>query len=154
MASQHSLLNNGDCGSGSKLTKTMSDHSNTGPPTKLEISGDSKSCSDGFTLGKLINEGKTKIVYDINSEIPGSCLLVSKDIITAHNAAMKNFMEGKAVYSTATNAVVMKILNDFGVKTAFIKTVNDKTFLAKKCDMIPIEWVARRVATGSFLKRN
>ena len=129
MASKRLVANNGDCGPGSKLAKTMTDHSNAGPPTKFEISGDSKSCNDAFTLGKVINEGKTKIVYDINSEIPGRCLMVSKDIITAHNAAMKNVMEGKAAYSTSTNAVVMKILNDFGVKTAFIKTVRKVSFI-------------------------
>jgi phosphoribosylaminoimidazole carboxylase/phosphoribosylaminoimidazole-succinocarboxamide synthase len=45
-------------------------------------------------------------------------------------------------------------LNTVGLKTHFIKRASETAFIAKKCDMIPIEWVTRRVATGSFLKRN
>lgn len=46
------------------------------------------------------------------------------------------------------------MLNEAGIKTAFIEVVNDTTFIAQKCEMVPIEWVTRRLATGSFLKRH
>lgn len=63
-------------------------------------------------------------------------------------------MEGKAAISNQTNAKVFELLNRAGVRTAFIKLASDKAFLARKCEMVPIEWVTRRLATGSFLKRN
>lgn len=65
-------------------------------------------------------------------------------------------MEGKAEISNATNAKVFQLLNEAGINTAFVKVdeKNSKGFISRKCAMVPIEWVTRRVATGSFLKRN
>ena len=41
-----------------------------------------------------------------------------------------------------------------GVKNHFVQQLSEREFLTQRCDMIPIEWVTRRIATGSFLKRN
>ncbi|XP_044273852.1 multifunctional protein ADE2 isoform X1 [Varanus komodoensis] len=104
-------------------------------------------------LGKKINEGKTKEVYDLPN-LPGCVLLQSKDQITAGNAARKDRMEGKAAISNTTTSCVFQLLQEAGIKTAFMRKHSDTAFIAAHCEMIPIEWVCRRIATGSFLKRN
>jgi len=104
-------------------------------------------------LGKKIYEGKTKQVFDL-PELPDHVLLLNKDRITAGDGARAHDLEGKAEISNQTNAKVFGILNAAGVKTGFVKPASERAFIAKKCDMVPIEWVARRLATGSFLKRN
>lgn len=105
----------------------------------------------GYKLGKVLNEGKTKQIYEI-SDNPGHVLLLNKDRISAHNGKIIHDMEGKAEISNKTNAKVFELLNKAGVKTAFVKLASDKAFIARACDMVPIEWVTRRLATGSYLK--
>ncbi|XP_071035548.1 bifunctional phosphoribosylaminoimidazole carboxylase/phosphoribosylaminoimidazole succinocarboxamide synthetase isoform X2 [Parasteatoda tepidariorum] len=104
-------------------------------------------------VGDLIIEGKTKQIFNILNE-PDNVLMISKDRITAGDGAKAHDMEGKSVISTATTAMIFKYLNEIGIKTHFINQHDEKSLVAKKCSMIPIEWVARRHATGSFLRRN
>ncbi|XP_069600540.1 bifunctional phosphoribosylaminoimidazole carboxylase/phosphoribosylaminoimidazole succinocarboxamide synthetase isoform X1 [Ranitomeya imitator] len=113
---------------------------------KMESSGE-------LRLGKKLNEGKTKEVYELLDH-PGCVLMQSKDQITAGNAARKDHMEGKASISNKTTSYIFKLLQEAGIKTAFVKKCSVTGFIATHCEMIPIEWVCRRIATGSFLKRN
>ncbi|XP_043762616.1 multifunctional protein ADE2 isoform X1 [Cervus elaphus] len=104
-------------------------------------------------IGKKLYEGKTKEVYEL-LDSPGKVLLQSKDQITAGNAARKNHLEGKAAISNKITSCIFQLLQEAGIKTAFTRKCGETAFVAPKCEMIPIEWVCRRIATGSFLKRN
>ncbi|KAK3741655.1 hypothetical protein RRG08_011038 [Elysia crispata] len=109
--------------------------------------------ADYSKLGAKVIEGKTKIVYDLVDH-PGKVLIESKDRITAGNNARAHDMEGKAKISTSTANSVFELLNNAGIKTHWLHQHGDRSYIAYKCHMIPIEWVTRRIATGSFLKRN
>ncbi|KAJ3598946.1 hypothetical protein NHX12_032909 [Muraenolepis orangiensis] len=104
-------------------------------------------------IGQKLNEGKTKEIFELVDQ-PGLVLVQSKDQITAGNAVRKDQMEGKAAIANKTTSCVFKLLQESGIKTAFVKQHSDTAFVATRCEMVPIEWVCRRVATGSFLKRN
>lgn len=107
----------------------------------------------GYTLGPIIIEGKTKQVFELPDH-PELCLLQNKDRITAGDGVKSHELIGKAAISNATNGKVFEILREAGLDTAYVKAITDTAFLSKKCAMIPIECVTRRIATGSYLKRN
>lgn len=102
---------------------------------------------------KLIAEGKTKEIYavDNNDQL---VLIRSKNRITAFNAQRTNQIEGKGVIANETTSNVFEYLNALGFETHFVRRAKENEFIAFCCEMVPLEWVARRVATGSFLKRN
>jgi phosphoribosylaminoimidazole-succinocarboxamide synthase len=104
------------------------------------------------TFGPLLAEGKTKQIYahPENSEL---AYMVNKDQITAGDGARRNELVGKSRWSTITMANVYRLLNSQGIATHLVEQIDDVTVLIKRCTMLPIEQVMRRIATGSYLKR-
>lgn len=98
-----------------------------------------------------LNQGKTKIIINAGD---GTVLVRSKDDITAGDGAKHDVIEGKAASSTTTTCNIFRLLNNNGVPTHFVEQLDAVTFRARRVDMIPLELVARRIATGSFLDRN
>ncbi|KAK0419106.1 hypothetical protein QR680_013956 [Steinernema hermaphroditum] len=102
---------------------------------------------------KQIAEGKTKLIFAVEGQ-SDVVLVRSKNRLTAFNAVRSNEIEGKGAIANATTCNIFNYLQTLGIKSHFVGAVNECDFVAAKCEMVPIEWVARRVATGSFLKRN
>ncbi|MBI2596464.1 phosphoribosylaminoimidazolesuccinocarboxamide synthase [Candidatus Daviesbacteria bacterium] len=102
-------------------------------------------------MREKLSEGKTKIVWSLSD--PSLVFIESKDSITAGDGVKKDIMAGKGVISTETTANCFRLLNREGLPTHFIAPISENIFLARKAVMIPIESVARKVATGSYLQR-
>eukprot|EP00727_Mastigamoeba_balamuthi_P009724 m51a1_g5374 Phosphoribosylaminoimidazole carboxylase, phosphoribosylaminoimidazole succinocarboxamide synthetase, putative (454) ;mRNA; r:538051-540083 len=109
--------------------------------------------TEELAMGRVVIEGKTKVVRELTAE-PGNVVLLNKDDITAGDGARRNVLEGKGVLSTATNCYVMGLLAAAGIPVAFVRRSGPSSFVAKSCEMLPLEVVTRRLATGSFLKRH
>lgn len=108
-------------------------------------------------IGQRINEGKTKVVFTIensSNDADHLVLLRSKDAITAFDGQRAHKMSLKGKFSTATTCGVFDLLQCCGVPTHYRYRYDETSFVADLCDMIPLEVVVRRVATGSFLKRH
>ena len=104
------------------------------------------------TFGALLAEGKTKQIY-AHPDKSELAYMVNKDQITAGDGTRRNELVGKSRWSTITMANVYRLLNSQGIATHFVEQIDDVTVLIKRCSMLPIEEVMRRVATGSYLKR-
>lgn len=97
-----------------------------------------------------IAKGKTKKVFYIGN---GLVRILSKDDITAGDGEKKDVIPDKGKIATTTTCNCFTLLNIVGIPTHFKQQIGDDTFEAYRVDMIPIEVVIRRVATGSYLKR-
>jgi phosphoribosylaminoimidazole-succinocarboxamide synthase len=104
-------------------------------------------------FGAKLGEGKTKIVYAHPSD-PALCYLFHKDGITAGDGARRNVIPGKGALAGRTTANVFRLLARKGVPTHFVDAPAPDVMLVRRCRMIPLEVVMRRIATGSYLKRH
>lgn len=101
----------------------------------------------------IITEGKTKIIRAIHG-LPDEIFIENKDDITSGDGARRSIIDGKGILATETTCNCFSLLNAFGIPNHFIDRVDERTFCAARMDMIPVEVVVRRIATGSYLKRN
>ncbi len=104
-------------------------------------------------FGEKLAEGKTKIIYAHPAD-PALAYMVHKDTISAGDGARRNVIQGKGALSCRTTSNVFKLLAQAGLPTHFVEKTDETTMLVRRCQMIPLEVVMRRMATGSYLKRH
>jgi len=99
----------------------------------------------------LLYAGKAKDVYETDKE--DEVIVTFRDDITAGDGEKKDNLQGKGNCNSLISSKLFEILESNGVKTQYIDLIKTGSMLSKKLEMIPLEVIARNIATGSLLKR-
>ena len=98
-----------------------------------------------------IYEGKAKIIYTTSD--PDLVIQYFKDDASAFDGKKKGTIVDKGVMNNHISSRIFQFLENEGVKTHFVETLNDREMLVKRLDVIPVEVVLRNIAAGSLSKR-
>ncbi len=100
---------------------------------------------------EFLYEGKAKQIYATNQ--PDKVIIHYKDDATAFNAEKKGTVIEKGVLNNKITEIVFNFLETKGIKTHFIKRLNDRDQLCRKVSIVPLEFIVRNVIAGSMAKR-
>ena len=107
-----------------------------------------------YQKGKLLNEGKTKKVWEVAGDSNLVIIENKADITAFDDPKFTKQFQTKAIYATETTCRVFELLKKAAVPVAYIEQISPTEFVTPKCSMIALEVVGRRYAVGSYLKRN
>jgi phosphoribosylaminoimidazole-succinocarboxamide synthase len=99
----------------------------------------------------FIFDGKAKQLY--STEDPALVVILYKDDISAYNGIKKSSIKNKGILNNKISEIIYKALEENGVKTHFIKRLDDRNQLCKKITVFPLEFIVRNVIAGSLARR-
>ncbi|QKF64771.1 phosphoribosylaminoimidazolesuccinocarboxamide synthase [Campylobacter corcagiensis] len=105
-----------------------------------------------MTKNEMIYEGKAKKMWS-TKECEDYLIVEFKDSLTAFNGEKKSEEVGKGALNNKISTEIFHLLEKNYIKTALVEMIDDNHQLVKKVDIIPLEVIARNIATGSLTKR-
>ena len=100
---------------------------------------------------KLLYEGKAKQLFE--GPEPGTVIIRFKDSVTAGNAAKRAQIPEKGALSAAISLKLLELVGAAGIPTHLVKLLDERSFLARRVEIIPLEVVVRNRAAGSIVRR-
>ena len=95
--------------------------------------------------------GKAKTVYATDD--PNLLVMHYRDDVSAFDGVKVAQLAQKGETNNRINAYVMEKLAAAGVRTHFVRLLNERESLVKAMKMIPVECVVRNICAGSMAKR-
>ncbi|WP_064605516.1 phosphoribosylaminoimidazolesuccinocarboxamide synthase [Streptobacillus moniliformis] len=99
----------------------------------------------------FLYEGKAKQLYLTDDE--NLVIVLYKDDATAGNGIKKGSIKNKGILNNDITTLIFNLLEDHGIKTHFVKKLNEREQLCQKVDIFPLEVIVRNVIAGSMAER-
>ena len=96
-------------------------------------------------------DGKAKQLYATDD--PSLVVILYKDDISAYNGIKKSSIQNKGILNNKITEIIYQTLEENGIKTHFIKRLDDRNQLCKKISVFPLEFIVRNVIAGSLARR-
>ena len=103
-------------------------------------------------LGEKLYEGKAKILYA--TEDPLLVIQYFKDDATAFNAQKRGTIMDKGVCNNKISAALFTFLEGRGIKTHFVKQLDERGMLVRRVEIVPLEVTIRTDPAGATVYLN
>ncbi|HOX35496.1 MAG TPA: phosphoribosylaminoimidazolesuccinocarboxamide synthase [Methanoregulaceae archaeon] len=100
--------------------------------------------------GKLLYAGKAKSVYRTDEK--DHLIVEFRDDITAFDGGKKDTLKKKGRYNAEVSAFFFSYLGEHGVKTHFVRMLDENRMVVENLSMIPLEVIVRNIAAGSIVR--
>ena len=100
---------------------------------------------------EFLFDGKAKQLY--TTDDPSLVVILYKDDISAYNGVKKSLIQNKGILNNKISEIIYKTLENNGIKTHFIKRVDERNQLCKKISVFSLEFIVRNVIAGSLARR-
>ncbi len=100
--------------------------------------------------GDTLYEGKAKILSATDD--PELLVQYFKDDATAFNAQKRGTIVGKGVCNNKISSALFAYLEGCGIRTHFVKQLDDRSMLVKRLEIIPLEVTVRNITAGGMAK--
>ena len=100
--------------------------------------------------GKLLYAGKAKSVYRTDKK--DELIVEFRDDITAFDGGKKDTLKSKGSYNATVSAFFFEYLEKHGVKTHYLRMLDERRMAVRTLSMIPLEVIVRNVAAGSIVR--
>lgn len=100
---------------------------------------------------EFLFDGKAKQLY--TTDDPAFVIILYKDDVSAYNGIKKSSIQNKGILNNKISEIIYKTLEENGVKTHFVKRLDDRNQLCKKINVFPLEFIVRNVIAGSLARR-
>ncbi|WP_073507577.1 phosphoribosylaminoimidazolesuccinocarboxamide synthase [Streptobacillus notomytis] len=99
----------------------------------------------------FLYEGKAKQLYLTDDK--DLVIVLYKDDATAGNGVKKGSIKNKGILNNDITTLIFNLLEDHGIKTHFVKKINEREQLCQKVDIFPLEVIVRNIIAGSMSER-